>query len=200
MEKGHLTYEELERYASDTDFSEEYMVFCEPLMEHLDTCPLCRDRLDKLVLISTLMEDTYLAYGLNLVKKEEQIRRKIVALRLSMIAKEQRMAELAKRLEQGLLLSISVAKADFIKAQAVSRSSDSTEQKQVMVHYEEGKACVMVQCHKQTDVTVILVPAKKKETEIMVNKATWNEEKGMAVAVFEIDRLEDDYEIYVDMI
>ena len=200
MEKGHLTYEELERYASDTDFSEEYMVFCEPLMEHLDTCPLCRDRLDKLVLISTLIEDTYLAYGLNLVKKEEQIRRKIVALRLSMIAKEQRMAEVAKRLEQGLLLSISVTKADFIKVQAASRSCGSTENKPVLVSYENGKAYVMVQCPEKAEVTVILEPVKEKDAKIMVEKATWNEEKGMAIAMFEIDRLEDDYEIYVDKI
>lgn len=44
MEQGHLTYEELERYAKDNDFSEEYLMFCEPIMTHLDTCTLCRDR------------------------------------------------------------------------------------------------------------------------------------------------------------
>ncbi len=199
MEKGHLTYDELERYAEDTDFSEDYMMFCEPLMAHLDTCALCRDRLDKMVLLSTLTEDAYMASALNLVRQEEQIRRKIVALRLGMMTKEQRMAEVARRLEQGLLLAVSVAKTDFVKVQAASRSSDSTEQK-VTVHYEEGKASVTVQCEKQADVTVILVPTKEKDAEIMVEEAKWYEEKGLAIATFEIAQLEEGYEIYIDEI
>ena len=99
MEKGHLTYEELERYVDDTDFSEEYMRFCEPVMAHLDTCAVCRDRLDKLVLLSTLTEDVHMASALKLVQQEEQIRRKSVALRLGMMEKEQRMAEVVRRLE-----------------------------------------------------------------------------------------------------
>ena len=198
MEKGHLTYEELERYIEDTDFSEEYMMFCEPLMAHLDTCALCRDRLDKLVLLSTLTEDSYMASALNLVQQETRIRRKIVALRLGMMAEEQRMAEVAARLEQGLLLAVSVAKADFLKVQGALRSGDGTEQKPVTVHYEEGKASVAVRCEKQADVTVILVPTEEKDAEIMVAKAEWNEEEGLAVAVFELAQLEDGYEIYVD--
>ena len=88
MEKGHLTYEELERYVEDTDFSEEYMMFCETLMTHLDTCVLCRDRLDKLQLLSTLTEDAYMVSSLNLVRREAQIRRKIVALRLQLMAED----------------------------------------------------------------------------------------------------------------
>lgn len=198
MEKGHLTYEELERYAEDTDFSEEYMMFCEPLTAHLDTCALCRDRLDKLVLLSTLTEDANMGAALNLVRQEAQIRSKIVALRLRMMAEEQRMAEVARRLEQGLLRVVSVAKADFVKVQAASRSGDSTEQKPVTVHYEEGKASVTVRCRKQADVTVILVPVKEKDAEIMVSKAVWCEEKGVAEATFEIAQLEERYEIYVD--
>lgn len=198
MEKGHLTYEELERYVDDTDFSEEYMRFCEPVMAHLDTCAVCRDRLDKLVLLSTLTEDVHMASALKLVQQEEQIRRKIVALRLGMMAKEQRMAEVARRLEQGLLLAVSVAKADFLRVQAASRSSEDAEQKPVTVHYEGGKASVAVRCEQQADVTVILVPIKERDAEIMVAKAEWDQEKGLAIAVFEIAQLEDCYEIYVD--
>ncbi|MBQ7955324.1 MAG: hypothetical protein IJ282_06195 [Lachnospiraceae bacterium] len=198
MEKGHLTYEELERYAEDTDFSEEYMMFCEPLMAHLDTCELCRERLDKMLLLSTMTKEADMALALNLVRQETQIRRKIVALRLGMMAKDRRMAEIAGRLEQGLLKQISVAKADFIKVQAAVRSSDSEEQKPVTVHYEEGKASVTVRCKKQADVTVILVPVKEKDAKIMVATAKWDEKKGLAQATFEIAQLEECYEIYVD--
>lgn len=203
MEKGHLTYEELERYAEDTDFSEEYMMFCEPLMAHMDTCAACRERLDKLVLISALTEDAYMASALKLVRQEAEIRRKIVALRLGMMAKEQYMArvsmgELASRLEQGLLLAISVAKADLLKVQAVSRSNDRTEQKPVTVRYEEGHVVVTVQCERTAEVTVILVPTKEKNAEIMVAEAKWDEEKGFAIAMFELAQLESGYEIYVD--
>ena len=93
MEKRHLTYEELERYIEDTDFSEEYMMFCEPVMEHLDRCALCRERLDKLMLLSTLTEDAYMASALNLVQQETKIRRTIAALRLQVMNEEQRMEE-----------------------------------------------------------------------------------------------------------
>lgn len=81
MENGHLTFEELERYADDTDFSEDYMMFCEPLTGHLDTCSLCRDRLDKLVLLSELTADANIWAALNLVRQEEQIRHKIAQLK-----------------------------------------------------------------------------------------------------------------------
>ena len=198
MEMGHLTYEELERYVEDKDFSEDYMRFCEPLMAHLDICAFCRDRLDKLVLLSTLTEDAAMASSLNLVRQEAQIRCKIIALRLGMMAEEQRIKEVALRLEQGLLLAVSVAKADFLKVQAASRSSESTEKKPVTVQYEKGKATVAVQCEKQADVTVILVPAKEKNAEIMVAEAKWQEEKGLAIAVFEIAQLEEYYDIYID--
>lgn len=198
MEKGHLTYEELERYAEDNDFSEDYMIFCEPLMAHLDTCAFCRDRLDKFVLLSTLTEEKSMASSLNLVRQETQIRRKMVALRLKMMAEEQRMTEVAKRLEMGLLLAVSVARADFLKVQAVSRSNESAGNKPVTVHYEKGKAIVEVQCGKQAEVTVILVPVKEKDAGIMVAEAKWCEEKELSIAEFEIEQLEEYYEIYVD--
>ena len=93
MDKRHLTYEELERYIEDTDFSEEYMLFCEPLMVHLEMCALCRERLDKLLLLSTLTKEAYMASALNLVQHETKIHRKIAALRLQMMDEEQRMEE-----------------------------------------------------------------------------------------------------------
>lgn len=91
MEKGHLTYKELEQYIEDTDFSESYMRFCEPITAHLDTCASCRDKLDKLFLLSTLTEDACMGSALNLVRQEEQICRKIAALRGSGTAEGQRM-------------------------------------------------------------------------------------------------------------
>ena len=99
MGKGHLTYEELERYVKDKDFSEDYMIFCEPLMAHLDGCALCRDRLDKLMFLSALTEDSNMASALELVRQEEQIHRKITALRLGRMAEKQSLVENLRREE-----------------------------------------------------------------------------------------------------
>ena len=199
MEKGHLTYEELERYIDDTDLSEEYLCFSEPLTAHLDACELCSKRLEKMLCLSQLLEEEQFLPAMKLVKKEEQIRRSILALRLEMMAEEQRILEVAMRLKMGFLLKVSVARTDFVKNQSVYRCGGVTEQKPVTVHYENGKACVSVECDKAAEVTVVLTPVKEKAAEIMVAGAKWDERNHLSIAEFAIEDLEDNYEIYVDI-
>ena len=200
MENGHLTYEEIERYTMEADLSEEYLCFSEPLTAHLDACALCRGRLDKMLLLTELWEEENISATINLVRKEEKLRRKVLALRLEIMAEEQRMLEVARRLQLGLLMNLSVTKADFGKNRNVYRCGGKTEQKPVTVYYENGQAFVSVISDETADVTVIMVPSDKKDAAPLVAKAKWHEERKVAIAEFAVEKLEENYEIYVDIL
>lgn len=198
MRDEHLTYEELERYMDDTNLSQEYLGWSEPVTEHLDTCAVCRERLDKLFLLSELSRDENIVSSVRLVSQEKQIRARVVALRLEIMAENQRMLEVARRLQMGMLLAVSASKADFLRKQSVVRGDEANQEKQVTVSCESGRVCVSVALSEEKDVTVVLVPSDGKEAPRM-QCAVWQEECKTAVAEFEVDKLKDDYEIYVDI-
>ena len=198
MRDEHLTYEELERYIDDSDLSQEYLLWSEPVTEHLDVCPACRERLDKLFLLSELSRDENIESSMRLVSREAQIRTHAVALRLEIMAENQRMLEVAQRLQMGALLAVSVAKADFLKKQSVFRGEETTEQKTVSVRYDNDCIYVTVALSEEKDVTVVLASVDGKEAPRM-QCAVWQEENKTALAEFKVDMLKDDYEIYVDI-
>lgn len=198
MQNGHLTYEELERYTIQDDFSEEYLCFCEPVTAHLDECKICRKRMDTMLLISELIEGEKMPAALRMVKTEEELRRIIISLRMEMHAKEQRMLEVAKRMRLGMLMNISASKADFFRAKTVSRGKEEIQQSSVTLRYEKGRASVIVSCQEKTDATVIMVN-NEDNNEPLIAKAEWNEEQQAAVAEFDIEQLADKYEIFVDI-
>ena len=194
----HLTYEELERYIDDTDFSQEYLLWSEPMTEHLDMCVACRERLDKLFLLSELTRDENIVPSVRLISRETQLRARMVALRLEIMAENQRMLEVAGRLQMGALLAVKVSKEDFLRKQSVSRGTEGCGLETVSVQYEKGKACVSVSLPEEKKVTVILSSTDVKSVPC-VKEATWYETKKIAVAEFDVERLESAYEIYVDM-
>ena len=198
MRDEHLTYEELERYMDDTDLSQEYLLWSEAVTEHLDTCAVCRERLDKLFLLSELSRDENIELSMRLVSREAQVRARAVALRLEIMAENRRMLEVAQRLQMGALLAMSVAKTDFLKKQSVVRGDEVNEEKQVTVCYENGNVYVSVALSEEKDVTVVLASVDGKEAPVM-QCAVWQEEKNVAVAEFKVEQLEEKYEIYVDI-
>lgn len=198
MRDEHLTYEELERYIDDSDLSQEYLLWSEPVTEHLDVCPACRERLDKLFLISELSRDENIVSSMRLVSREKQIRVRAVALRLEIMAENQRMLEVARRLQMGAVLAMSVGKAELLKKQSVARGTDMAYGRSVTVHHEKGHLYVSVVLSEEKDVTVVLVPAAGKEAPKM-QSAIWQEEQKVAIAEFKVNNLEEKYEIYVDI-
>ena len=82
MRGAHLSYEELEKYMDETDLSESYLCWSEQMTEHLDACKDCRERLEKLFLLSELWKEENAAGAIRLVGKEEELEREIVALGL----------------------------------------------------------------------------------------------------------------------
>lgn len=198
MRDEHLTYEELERYIDDTDLSREYLLWSEPVTEHLDVCAACRDRLDKLFLLSELTGDENIVPSIRLVSRESQVRTQAVALHLEIMAENQRMLEVARRLKIGAFLAMSASKTDLLRKQSVVRSDEINEKKQITVCYESGHIRVSVALPEEKDVTVVLVPKDGKEAPGM-QCAVWHEEQKVAVAEFEVDKLKDDYEIYISV-
>ena len=198
MRDEHLTYEELERYMDDTDLSQEYLLWSEPATEHLDACAVCRERLDKLFLLSELTGDENIVSSVRMVSREEQLRMRVVALRLEIMAENQRMLEVAQRLQMGALFAMSASKADLLRRQSVARGDEVNEGKQVTVCYKSGRVCVSVALSEEKDVMVVLASGDTKEAPIM-QKAVWHEERKVAVAEFEVEQLDEKYEIYVDI-
>ena len=198
MHNEHLTYEELERYMDDTDFSQEYLCWSEPVTEHLDACAVCRECLDKLFLFSELSKDENIETSVRLVSREEKIRMRAVALRLEIMAESRRMLEVAQRLQIGAMLAVSASKADLLRKQSISRGADRKEEKQVTVSYENGHVSVSVALSEEKDVTVVLTSGDGKKAPVM-QEAVWQETEKVAVAEFKVDMLNDNYEIYVDI-
>jgi len=198
MRKEHLTYEELERYIDDSDLSQEYLCWSEPVTEHLDACVACRERLDKLFLLSELTGGENIATSMRLVSREKQLRTRAVALRLEIMAENQRMLEVAQRLQMGALFAMSASKADLLRRQSVTRGDEAIQGKQVTVCYESGRVCVSVALLEEKEVTVVLAPVDVKVAPI-VQSAVWQEEQKVAVAEFEVEQLEEKYDIYVDI-
>jgi len=198
MRDEHLTYEELERYIDDTELSQEYLLWSETMTEHLDMCAVCRKRLDKLFLLSELSREENIERSIRLVGREAQMRTRVVALRLEIMAENQRMLEVAQRLQAGAVLAMSVSKEDVLKKQSVARGNEIGEEKQITVCYKDGAVCVSVALSEGKDVTVVLASVDGKEAPIM-QKAVWQEEQKAAVAEFKVEQLEEKYEIYIDI-
>ena len=198
MQREHLTYEELERYLDDNDLSEEYLCWSEPITEHLDTCAVCRERLDKMLFLSQLLDENNMADVMHLVKKENEIRRRQVALRLELMAEEQRMMEVAKRLQMGMLMALSASKTELVRGRSVARGGED-EKRPANAYYEDGILYITVKLEKEADVAVVLVCHDTKDAQPEMKKAKWDAERKEAVAAFEIAELGEKYEAFVDI-
>lgn len=198
MQREHLTYEELERYTDESDLSEEYLCWSEPITEHLDHCAICRGRLDKMFFLSQLLDENNFSEAMQLAGKEEEIRRRQVALCLEIMAEEERMKEVAKRLQTGLLMALSASKTEILRGRSVVRGEES-EKRPVSVSYEDGILYIIVELEKEADVVVVLVCHDKKDAKPEMKKAVWQEESKVAVAEFEVGELGENYEAFVDI-
>lgn len=87
MQEAHVSYEDLEKYMDDTDLSESYLCWSEQITEHLSDCMHCRERLDKMILLSELLKEENMAATVRLVGKEEELQRELADLRIGHKAK-----------------------------------------------------------------------------------------------------------------
>lgn len=198
MQREHLTYEELEQYMDDSDLSEAYLCWSEPITEHLDTCAVCRERLDKMFLLSQLLDEKNVADAMHLVRREEEIRRKQVALRLELMAEEKRMLEVAKCLQMGMLMALSTSKTELVRGRSVARGEED-EKRPANAYYEDGALYITVKLEKEADVAVVLICHDTEDAQPEMKKAIWDEERKEAVAVFEVAELGENYEAFVDI-
>lgn len=198
MQEAHLSYEELEKYMDESDLSEAYLCWSEQVTEHLDVCEHCRKRLDKLFLLSELWKEDNIAASVRLVGREETIKRKIIALRLELMAENRRMLEVARQLRLGALLTMYTTKAEILRGRSVARGEESAE-RTVQVSYNDGVLSVMVGLSKPADVVVVLTQPDKTDAPPWVEMARWQEEEQLAIAEFEVGELAENYEIYVEV-
>lgn len=198
MQEAHLSYEELEKYMDESDLSESYLYWSEQVTEHLDICEHCRKRLDKMFMISELWKEENIEASVRLVGKEEDIKRKIIALRLEVMAEKQWMLEVARQLKLGALLTMSTTKAEILRGRSVARG-EACLKRTVHISYHDGVLGVIVELSKPADVAVVLAQPDKMEAKPWIKMAEWQEECQYAVAEFEVGELAENYEIYVDV-
>jgi len=208
----HLNYEEMERYLNEEDLSEEYLLWLEPVMEHLDSCDSCREKINQLMWISEMCNEKITENCLGLLREEEKVRQEIVAYQLEKAIQDARMKEVIERLKMGLLPMIMLQKADFLKYKSVMRGENESSVNAITtklgtvvsdagirVRYARPKMYVSVPCGPEETVTVIVALQEEMGVTSFMAVATKLEAEGVAIAEFEVEELGEKYEIYVDV-
>ena len=198
----HLTYDELEWYLVTSNDLEIDMGWLEDAMEHMITCDYCQQRLQRLLLISSVYDSENRGEAFSVLAHEEEIRREILALRLEISARDQRMQQLAMRLRAGLLRQRMVSGEDLLPKTVVMRGEEDALQvsnEGIIVTREVGIIKVTVACEEEKRVAVILAGQDDSQSVPMVAEAKWLREESIAVAEFEIGEVQESYGVYVDI-
>ena len=88
MQEKHLTYEEFKLYLDTGDMSDEYLGKVESISQHLGECEQCQSMLEKVILMDSVCEEETLAYGMDLLKKEADIRRELFSEKIKKAEEE----------------------------------------------------------------------------------------------------------------
>ena len=203
MYKQHLSYEELNWYLEASSDTETNMKKMEDMMEHMMECEICQKRLQNMLMISSVCEPQNLGDSLFMLSQEEEIRRELVALRLMMEVKEERMRQVALRLREGILLQRMILKEDLVSRNMVMRGEEQKSMslnEQIEATQEGGILKVVVACEENRQVTAILMGQREGQEYLMTAEGNWMPEKKVSVAEFKIGELQESYEIYVDIV
>lgn len=96
MQEKHLTYDEIKLYLDTGELSDEYLGKVESISQHLGECEQCQSMLEKVILMDSVCEEDTLAYGIDLLKKEADIRRELFSEKIKKAEEEKRIRMLAE--------------------------------------------------------------------------------------------------------
>ena len=203
--RTHLTWEEIEKYIDDSDVSEEYLLWFQQVSEHIETCELCQNRIQKAVFMEEMLEEDNFNHMLELANQEEEIRRNIVICKMYQMAQDNNTKE---DLKQGLQQMIQkmqqeVVKTYFLQAMPMQKRAGVARGEKVSLgndkddlrtEYEDG--ILRVYCNndpKKEFSAVLNIEGKNPQ----IAKALWMEKTECFVAEFEMDDIQTDFEIYI---
>lgn len=196
----HFTIEDFEKYMDTNDMSEEYLLWYQEKVAHLDQCPMCQKIADRMLQLEAVSAEENWADGMALLEQEEAVRSRLVAQKLILAGQEERMRQVIAMLYANQMAPTLMYRNDFLKKTSVARGSDKgvdgvDREGMLNAEYSEGCICVKVTSKEPKDFTVILQPTGSQEP--IVTTAVWSAKEHAAIAEFQVDGLEEEYRIYL---
>lgn len=107
MRMEHLSSSDYEKYMDTTELSDEYLMWLEPVAEHLSQCEECQHKLQKIMKIEYICEEG--AIGISeLIKREDDMKKLVLTENIKAMYKassdeEARMQQLIDKIKESLL-------------------------------------------------------------------------------------------------
>lgn len=198
MRDKHLTSEEIMKYMDASDMSEEYMLWMEETAEHILTCDVCQEKLNRAMTAESICDEEGLAAGLKLMEYEEEIRRNILIAHLARMREQERIAELIEHIRSGYVERFTFSAADLRRSAGVVRGTDQQYEQQVTLEKSENKLLLRIpgEMGKKSKLTVIL---HMEDEEPVIKEALWDEACGQYVAEVDDCGQGEKLEIYIDI-
>lgn len=212
MRDKHLTSEEIMKYMDASDMSEEYMLWMEETAEHILTCDVCQEKLNRAMTAESICDEEGLAAGLKLMEYEEEIRRNILIAHLTRMREQARIAELIEHIRSGYVERFTFSAADLRRSAGVVRGTDQQYGQQVTLEKAEDKLVLRIPgemgkesrtgteevCDndRKNKLTVIL---HMEDEEPVIKEALWDEACGQYVAEVDGCGRGEKLEIYIDI-
>lgn len=198
MRDKHLTSEEIIKYMDVSDMSEDYLLWMEETAEHILTCDVCQEKLNRAMTAESICDEEGLAAGLKLMEYEEEIRKNILITHLNRMQEQTRIAELINHIRSGYVERFTFSMADLRKSAGVVRGADSQHGQQVTLEKSENKLLLRIpgEMGKESRLMVVLC---MEDEEPIVKEALWDEACGQYAAELDVCEPGEKLEIYIDV-
>lgn len=212
MRDKHLTSEEIIKYMDASDMSEDYLLWMEETVEHILTCDVCQEKLNRAMTAESICDEEGLAAGLKLMEYEEEIRKNILITHLNRMQEQTRIAELIDHIQSGYVERFTFSMADLRRSAGVVRGTDQQCGQQVTLEKSENKLLLRIPgemvkesregtaeaCIKEMQ-SRLMVILHIEDEEPIVEEAFWDEACGQYVAELDVCEPGEKLEIYVDI-
>lgn len=198
MRDKHLTSEEIIKYMDASDMSEDYLLWMEETAEHILTCDVCQEKLNRAMTAESICDEEGLAAGLKLMEYEEEIRKNILITHLNRMQEQTRIAELINHIRSGYVERFTFSMADLPKSAGVVRGTEPQYGQQVTLEKSENKLLLRIpgEMGKESRLMVILC---MEDEEPIVKEAFRDEACGQYVAELDVCEPGETLEIYIDV-
>lgn len=211
MRDKHLTSEEIIKYMDASDLSEDYLLWMEETAEHILTCDVCQEKLNRAMTAESICDEEGLAAGLKLMEYEEEIRKNILITHLYRMREQTRIAELIKHIQSGYVERFTFSMTDLRRSAGVVRGTDQQCGQQVTLEKLENKLLLRIPGEMGKENRIKTAGANNEELqyrlmvilhiegeEPIVKEAFWDEACGQYVAEMDGCGRGEKLEIYVD--
>lgn len=210
MRDKHWTSEEIIKYMDASDLSEEYMLWLEDASEHILTCGICQEKLNRAMTIESVCDEEGLAAGFSLMEHEEEIRKNILIAHLSRMQEQARIAELIRHIQNGYVERFLFSLANLQSNAGAVRGEKPQCGQRVMLEKSENKLLLKIsgemgkeskagteEIGNQERQRSLMVVLRIEDGEPIVKEALWDEACGQYIAVVDDCESGEELEVYI---